>query len=132
MTMPASPPPPGPFDGLLDPSTAAAAESQLRAIESGFREAQASLREELVHGESTDGSIALELNGEGLACRVSVSPALLEKGAPAVERAIMEAINSGTVALLELTTAVMQLAAVQHLGIRRFPDVPGLPPLEER
>jgi hypothetical protein len=63
---------------------------------------------------------------------VSVSPHLLERGAPAVERAIMEAINNGTVALLELTTAVMQLAAVQHLGIQRFPDVPGLPPIEKR
>jgi DNA-binding protein YbaB len=130
--MPGPTPPLGPLDGLLDPSAAPAAEAQLRAIESGFREAQASLREELVHGESTDGSITLELNGEGLACSVNVSPALLEQGAPAVERAIMEAVNNGTMALLELTTAVMQLAAVQHLGIRRFPDVPGVPPSEGR
>lgn len=117
-----------PLEGLLDAAQLPAAEAQLKVVEEGFRAAQTSLRDELVHGESTDGSVAVELNGEGLACKVQVDPALLERGAPAVERAVMEAVNSASVALQELTTAVMQLAAVQHLGITRFPDVPGAPP----
>ena len=99
-----------------EPSAAALA-LVIERVEEGFRLAQQRLREEVFATASTDGRLALSVNGEGLAVRVAVEPSLLADGPSAVERAVMEAINDAAIRIQERTTEAFQLAAEEYLGV---------------
>ena len=97
-------------------------------MEQRFLEAQADLREQLFVSRSADGLVELETNGEGLAVRVSVDPALLARGSAAVEQGVMQAMNDAAIALQEHTTAAFQLAAADTFGLGPVEGQDDLPP----
>ncbi|MGI8780168.1 MAG: YbaB/EbfC family nucleoid-associated protein [Solirubrobacteraceae bacterium] len=97
-------------------------------VEQGFRAVQAELRDQVFMATSVDESVRLEINGEGLAVRVQIDPALLERGARAVELGVMQACNDAAIMLQEHTTIVFQLAAAQLLGLPTADGAQDLPP----
>jgi DNA-binding protein YbaB len=89
----------------------------LTQVEQGFRATQAELRDQVFLATSVDERVKIEVNGEGLAVRVEVDPALLGEGARAVERGVMQAVNDAALLLQEHTTIAFQLTASRLLGI---------------
>lgn len=97
-------------------------------IEQRFLETQAGLREEVFVSRSADGLVELVTNGEGLAVRVSVDPALVARGNKAVEQGVMQAVNDAAITLQEHTTAAFQLAAADAFGLGPVEGQDDLPP----
>jgi DNA-binding protein YbaB len=95
----------------------------IERVEQGFRLTQQRLREQVIPVASSDGRLALSVNGEGLAVKVAIDPTLLADGVCALEAAVMEAVNNTALSVHALTTAAFQLATAECLGLV-IPDVP--------
>jgi len=96
--------------------------AQAQSVEQTLRATRSELVEEVFVAHSADQQVTLHVNGELLALKVTVSPELIARGAEAVERGVMQAINDAVIAVQSRTTAAYQQA---------FAITFGLPPTEE-
>jgi DNA-binding protein YbaB len=101
----------------------AALAAVIERVEQGFRLTQQRLREQVIPVASSDGRLALSVNGEGLAVKVAIDPTLLADGVCALEVAVMEAVNNTALSVHALTTEAFQRATAEYLGLV-IPDVP--------
>lgn len=112
----------------MNDASAEALLSVVAGVQEGFQSAQATLRDQVFAAASVDERVRLDINGEGLALRVTIEPALLADGVEAVQLAVMQAINNAAIELQAQTTAAFQFAAANALGIPPADEIDDLPP----
>jgi DNA-binding protein YbaB len=102
-----------PRAALFSDNTSCTAERQLRPLYANLVEAQRVIRETVLDARSTDGYVSLRITGDRFATSVHIAPQLVRLGIPALERSVLEAINSAAVAVERLAIEQMGQIAAQ-------------------